>query len=42
MFEFLEDNYLLEWWDEEFKAWWAAMLSGAVHRCTCLPSLPSR
>jgi hypothetical protein len=22
MFEFLEDNYLLEWWGEEFKAWY--------------------
>ncbi|KXZ45599.1 hypothetical protein GPECTOR_53g92 [Gonium pectorale] len=21
MFEFLEDNFLLEWWDAEFKAW---------------------
>lgn len=24
MFEFLEDNFLLEWWDQEFKAWCAA------------------
>ena len=22
MFEFLEDNYLLEWWDRDFKAWY--------------------
>lgn len=22
MFEFLEDNYLLEWWDDTFKAWY--------------------
>lgn len=22
MFEFLEDSYLLEWWDDEFKAWY--------------------
>lgn len=21
MFEFLEDNFLLEWWDDTFKAW---------------------
>ncbi|GIL73798.1 hypothetical protein Vretifemale_3892 [Volvox reticuliferus] len=22
MFEFLEDNYLLEWWDDTFRAWY--------------------
>jgi hypothetical protein len=31
MFEFLEDNYLLEWWGDEFRAWCAPL---PPHSCT--------
>ena len=39
MFEFLEDNFLLEWWDEEFKAWWAA--SEAAEDGFSCPNFPA-
>ena len=30
MFEFLEDGCLLEWWEDEFQAWWVERGAGGV------------
>ena len=32
MFEFLEDNCLLEWWSDEFKAWYYEPYRSVIER----------
>lgn len=32
MFEFLEDNYLLEWWDASFAAWYYSPYRSVIER----------
>ena len=32
MFEFLEDNVLIEWWGDEFKAWYYQPYRSVIDR----------
>jgi hypothetical protein len=42
MFEFLEDNYLLEWWDSEFRAWCAPSFACAFISMLCPQLTPQQ